>query len=459
MQAGLFVILASIITFTRTIATSTLRNWDEAWYAEAIKNMAAGQYKILIPYWNGKLFLDNSPLYFWLSAPIVKLFGPGLWQNRIISSIAAIFACLLLFLIGKKLAGTITGLVSFLVFLSLGGVTIRFSHGNLESLLICFFLAAFYFYIIAENSKLLSFICGAFIGLGFLIKSWGIGLFPLTLIFIYSFIRFKALPKNLFIIILSTIIFSGWWYVAGIMKLGSTFYNWYILNPTENKLTSLTDLSLDYFKFAFRDIGFWFLIPAIYLILKFKDVKKLDKNIILPFTTLSFIFIIALNFLNDKSDWYLIPALALIALVIGCFGELLYRINQKLAIFLISLTLVFQIINVIRIENIYPNRSQVGADLGVKANQLIPKSDTIILDDPDFTAFLYYSNHGQIFTLEDNQKSESTEWWKVNHKDLPQFLKSHQNTWLITQNPTNLNLQFEDSQVKGTSESYVFIKF
>ena len=56
-----------------------VRNWDEAWYAEIIKNMAVKDYGWLMPWWNGRYYFDHPPLYFWLSGVVVKLFGLGEW--------------------------------------------------------------------------------------------------------------------------------------------------------------------------------------------------------------------------------------------------------------------------------------------------------------------------------------------------------------------------------------------
>lgn len=458
MFALLFVILTSTITFTRTIATSTLRNWDEAWYAEITKNTVSGQFGTLIPFWNGKFYFEHGPLYHWLSAPIFIIFGPGEWQTRVVSTTAAIFACLLIFFVGKKLAGTITGLTSFLVFLTLGGVTIRFSHGNLDSLLVCFSMAAFYFYLLGEKKKPYSFISGIFVGLGFLIKSWGIGLFPLTLIFIYSFVKDKKLPRNLNLIILAGIISSGWWYILGILKDGQVFINWYILNPSEGRLaTPLANFSLEYFKFAFRDISLWLIIPAIYLLVRFKNLK-LDKNIVIPFSSLSFFYIFGLNFLSDKSDWYLIPALSTVALLVGYFGQLLYKAYPKTALILISIVFAIQIANVIRIENIYPDRSSVGVDLGKHAAKIIPKGSIVALEDQDFTSFLFYSDQTAIYTIQKNGPKPG-EWWILKYEDLPKFVQDHQNVWFVSKDPENLNLNLHEDQIKDKINGYSFVKY
>ncbi len=139
------VISGSILIFFRRINVFPLRNWDEAWYAEIIKNMASGNYGYLMPYWNGRYYFDHSPLYFWLSAPFFKFFGPGEWQARIVSAVASVFVVIFIFLIGKRLVNTLTGFFSVLIFLTLGGVVMRFAHGNLDSFLVFFFLGSFYF--------------------------------------------------------------------------------------------------------------------------------------------------------------------------------------------------------------------------------------------------------------------------------------------------------------------------
>ena len=458
MGAAILILTSSVFVFFSKIASFPLRNWDEAWYGEIIKNMASGQYGYLMPFWNGRYYFDNAPLYFWLSAPIFKFFGAGEWQARFVSATAAVFSAYLIFLIGKKLKDETTGFISTLVFLTFGGVVVRFSHGNLDALLICFFLAAFYFYLKSEEKKIFGFAAGALIGLGFLIKSWGIGLFPLSLIFIYAFFKDRKLPRNLVLIILGILIFSSWWYFLGILKFGSQFINWYLLDPSEGRLASpLANFSLEYFKFYIRDVGFWFLIPVAYIALSFKKIKKLDKNILLPFISLAAIFVLFLNFLSDKSGWYIIPALALTSFVFGYVGRELYKSYPKLAVIIIALIFVVQIFNAIRIENIYPDRSKVGAQLGLYAKKIIPEDEKIILTDQDFTSFLFYSDHKQIYTLE-NKTPKENEWWILNPDRLVPFLKDNPNTWIVTPNLSNLPFEVKKEEIIDQFNNYYFLK-
>src|SRR3990172_7736955 len=109
MKMILAIIAISTFIFARNINDFPLRNWDEAWYAQIIKNMASNNHSLLAPYWNGRYYFDKPPLYFWLSLPFFKIFGPGEWQTRTVSAISSVFAVFLIYLIGKKLFGITAG--------------------------------------------------------------------------------------------------------------------------------------------------------------------------------------------------------------------------------------------------------------------------------------------------------------------------------------------------------------
>src|SRR3990167_9960481 len=116
MKMILAIIAISTFIFARNINDFPLRNWDEAWYAQIINNMASNNYSLLAPYWNGRYYFDKPHLYFWLSLPFFKIFGPGEWQARIVSATAAIFTSLLIYLIGKKLFSKTAGFFAFFTY-------------------------------------------------------------------------------------------------------------------------------------------------------------------------------------------------------------------------------------------------------------------------------------------------------------------------------------------------------
>lgn len=449
----IFLLVASLVIFLRRVNVFPLRNWDEAWYAEAVKNMASGQYGYLMQFWNGRYYFDHSPLYFWLSTPIFKIFGPGEWQARVVSIVAAVFSVVLIYLIGRKLKSETAGILSALVFLTIGGVVIRFAHGNLDSLLVCLFLASFYFYLKRGEKWFLAVCSGLSLGFGILVKSWGIGLFPIFWIFTHVLFVERKFPSKFLLMSVSMVIAFLWWYVLGVINFGNNFINWFVLNPSEGRLDSpLGNFSLDYYKFALNDVGLWILAPVIYFAMLVRRKVKIDHNIA-PFLTVVAIYVTVLNFLSDKSGWYLIPAYPLIAIVVGLQAEKILKSGRRL-LFWVSFIFLLSVgwWNVLRIENIYPDRSIVGAQLGLKAKELIPFEDEVILEDHDFTSFLYYSNQNHIYTLQNEKKSG--EWWILTHDELNGFLNNNPRSWIVTRSAD----KYPQMTMVGVSGEYYFLR-
>ena len=45
-----------------------------------------------------------------------------------------------------------------------------------------------------------------------------------------------------------------------------------------------------------------------------------------------------------------------------------------------------------------------------------------MLDDHDFTAFLYYLDHEMVYVVE-QQPRKANEWWRVEYDELPRFIE------------------------------------
>src|SRR3972149_41268 len=325
MLGSLIILASSAVIFFRTIDRFPLRNWDEAWYAEGIKKLVRGSYSLLATFWNGQYYFDKPPLYFWLSLPIVKFLGVGEWQVRLISILSAILASLLVYLIGKKLFNRTVGLIAFIVFVSLGQVVIRFAHGNLDALLVFLLLASFYCYLLSLKKRVFAVVCGITLGLGFLVKGWFVGLYPVLIITLYLLFTQKKLPRNLLLIITFTLISSSWYFILGAVKFGEPFSNWYFLNPAGGLLKSpFSSFSLRYFGDLIRDIGFWW-IGVVIFALNFRKIAQMEKKILIALFASILIFIFPLNFLSEKLGWHNLPAYPLVAITCAFALEKLYR--------------------------------------------------------------------------------------------------------------------------------------
>lgn len=455
-----FVILVSSFIFLYNINSFPLRNWDEAWYAEITKNMASGDHSLLVPFWNSQYYFDKPPLYFWLSLPFFKFFGPGEWQVRTVSVFAAIGTSLLVYLIGKKLFNPQVGFLSFLIFITLGQVYVRFSHGNLDALLVFLFLASFYFYLMSGTKKIFSVLTGISLGLGFLTKGWSLGLFPLSVIFIYSLFKERKLPCNLGIIVVFTFLSSTWWYLLGYKEFGKPFLDWYLFTVAEGNFDQpFPSFSIGYFRYFVRDLGVW-IIPVLASVFLVRKASVIDRLNIPPLIFSSFSFIFIISFTGEDLDWHILPAYPFVALLVGYLAYRLmhlYPIYPKM-LFLFIIFLFIQIYVVYRIENIYPDRSRIGAMLGKYAKDILQSNEVVVLDDRDFTSFLFYSNHGRVWVIRAEGPATPRDWWIMRYGDLANFTKEKKSTVIISPDINGLPIDLEKVQIFDSYLDYKFVK-
>lgn len=359
----------SILFFSLGINKFPLRNWDEAWYAQVIKDMVSGKYGYLMPHWNGEYFFDKPPLYFWLNLPVVEIFGLGEWQLRLVSVILTSFSSLLIYKISQKLVSNWIALTSSLVFLILGQVKERLSAGNLDGLLV--FLILLSIYLAQKATRSNRFIIPFMISWGLiaLAKSWLYFLiFPL---FSFPFVDPKFYFQNLkYLPVAITIAFS--WYLLGAISFGKPFINWYLLY---NGAFGVPRIYPELFVTLFRDnIG---ILPLIFF----------SKKIL--FVCLSYIFL--LMFYQESFGWYLLPIYPLLAIAFGIALKNLHK-WQKLIILITFLSQTFIFISLTKV----PDNSLESASAGIFIRDHFQDSDKIFFNGNDFPGVLYYSGKDQI---------------------------------------------------------------
>lgn len=434
----------SLIVFSLRLTGFPLKNWDEAWYAEITKNLTSGHYSPLVPFWNGQYYFDKPPLYFWLSYPIVRLFGVGEWQVRLVSVLAAVLCVILIYKIGLKLFSQRVGLFAALIFLSLGQVILRFQEGNLDSLLLLTFLASIYFFLNSQKPTrlLLSGLC---LGAGYLVKSWGLGLFPVLFMVCYTLIVNKKFLKPLILIFLVSVLVSSWWFILGAREFGPKFLDWYLFHPGAGNFSLFSYLDFSYLKSFFLDIGLWWL-PLTYL---FHEVKKFSLSRMdtkkLLFLALPLVgYFLITNLSAEKFSWYLLPLYPFLSLILALVFSLSISYRQHLIRPLLLIAFIGQLFLIYNFHAHDPDRSMVGAVLGLAVKDKIPPDGQVVLDDRDFASFLYYSNHAKIFVAQQGG-GKSREYWIIDYsqvKNLPP------NVWIVTP----IIQHFADLPVKEMAE-------
>lgn len=107
--AILVALLFGLMLGSRPLATP-----DEARYSEIPREMVAtGHY--ITPRLNGVKYLEKPPLFYWLQASSIKLFGLGEWSMRLWDALFALIGCLATYAAGRFLFDRRTGLFSAII--------------------------------------------------------------------------------------------------------------------------------------------------------------------------------------------------------------------------------------------------------------------------------------------------------------------------------------------------------
>ncbi|HEV7518506.1 MAG TPA: glycosyltransferase family 39 protein, partial [Thermoanaerobaculia bacterium] len=82
---------------------------DEGRYAEIPREMVAtGDW--ITPRLNGVKYFEKPPLFYWLEAGALRLFGPGEWAVRLAPALFALLGILAVYAAGRRLFGRQAGL-------------------------------------------------------------------------------------------------------------------------------------------------------------------------------------------------------------------------------------------------------------------------------------------------------------------------------------------------------------
>ena len=87
---------------------------DEGRYAEIPREMvASGDW--LTPRLNSVKYFEKPPLFYWIEAVLIRLFGLSEWSVRLGPAMLALLGCLAVFFAGNRMFGRLTGLFSAII--------------------------------------------------------------------------------------------------------------------------------------------------------------------------------------------------------------------------------------------------------------------------------------------------------------------------------------------------------
>jgi 4-amino-4-deoxy-L-arabinose transferase-like glycosyltransferase len=229
-----FLIILSALAFIPTLGVVHLFDWDEINFAESAREMmVTGDYFHVQV--NFSPFWEKPPLFFWLQAGSMHLFGVNEFAARFPNAIAGIITIAIIYFLGKKERNERFGLIWAFLYLCAFLPQVYFRSAIIDPVFNLFiFLSAYYlFKALTENESKnkRSLWSGIFCGLAILTKG-PVGLLLILLTFLVYIItkKFKILPsiKQLGIFTIALIIISFFWFGIGIIESGPWFIEEFI---------------------------------------------------------------------------------------------------------------------------------------------------------------------------------------------------------------------------------------
>lgn len=172
----LLITLAAALMYIPFLGSFHLFDWDEINFAEAAREMLVtrdwGRVQIAFePFW------EKPPLFIWLQAASMKLFGINEYSARLPNALAGIVSLNLFYHIGKKHIGHFFGLFFVLAYAGSLAPSLYFKAGIIDPVFNLFIFLSIYQWFLAEleiskenNARIHYLLFGLFSGLAFLTK-------------------------------------------------------------------------------------------------------------------------------------------------------------------------------------------------------------------------------------------------------------------------------------------------
>lgn len=423
------IAFAAYIVF-KDLGKATLENWDEAWYAEATKQILKTKDFIILR-WNGEIFLDKPPMYIWLSVISSYLFGLSEFSVRLVSALSGFAIIIAVLFFSFKRWGFLPSFIAF-ASIVLNNIFIwRSRSGNIDTLVTLLIFIAFLLMISKRRNKYI--LLGLLFALIYLTKL-SLVFFPFIIFILYEIVyERKKLKKNIsgYIKLLTIFIaLPGLWLLPGFTRIGTEFIKYFIFNSDQGVASiSLLNFKSDYWDYAYNSLQrryyIIFLLGIFFLI---KGIRNSRDFLILFFSLFLLVF---LSFTQRNNNWYLVPSMPFWSLAIG-YGtyKLLKMFHHSKFIQLPFLFLVLYIsyrtfsINILPIMNTYSTTDQAQSSRVIR--KLSTQKDTIVRLDHLYPAAIYYSDRKFFASPEE----ASTNKYFISRVDVVKGIKNKRFTWL-----------------------------
>jgi 4-amino-4-deoxy-L-arabinose transferase-like glycosyltransferase len=244
MTYRIIILLIGAVFFIPFLGNVHLFDWDEINFAELSREML-----VLKDYLNIHInylpFWEKPPLFIWLQAISMNLFGVNEFAARLPNAICGIFTLVFIFNIGQRLVNTRFGIIWTLTYFGSTLPFLYFKSGIIDPWFNFFIFGGIYYFILAYWKKegqhsidlaksqwFYFIISGLFVGLGILTKGPVAFLIAGLTFFVYwCFQRFRMYVNvfNFLIFTLAALSITGLWFGVEIWKNGFWFVEEFVV--------------------------------------------------------------------------------------------------------------------------------------------------------------------------------------------------------------------------------------
>ncbi len=304
------------------LGSGSLRDWDEAIYAQVAREMfEAGDW--LTPRLEGRSWFHKPPLYLWLTIAGYHVFGVGELAPRLGSALAGIAAVVFVFLFGRQAFGRTAGIVAAAAFLGTPLLLKLAKTGMLDVLLTAAFAGAFLAWWRSEREPRWLLAVGAALGVAALTKGAAAGLGVLVLmahLVVAGRYRVFACPWLWGGVALALAI-SAPWHVHQLVLHGTPFWDEYVgyhvISRAGGSLEGNTGGPAFHLAVLADEGRPWSWLAAVTLPWAAWSAWRTEASALRLVVAWAVIGLLLPSLMSTKIDWYVLPAVPALALSIG----------------------------------------------------------------------------------------------------------------------------------------------
>jgi 4-amino-4-deoxy-L-arabinose transferase-like glycosyltransferase len=240
------LMLLLVAIFGANMGSTDIRG-DSMNYASISKNVLTAADPMILSL-NGEIYMNKPPLFFWVNALFIKLFGAVPFSVKLSTLLAAMLIGYFLYKIAMELFEDSNTAILLPILLFSTYIVYKNTHMlKFEAFVTAFMTGAIYFYIkyLKDGRLIYVLLIGVFSGLAVFSKG-PLGLVPLIGMGLFPFIDRTLLSfkyyKHFFLIFIITLAVPGWWfaYVMAHTPFFETFFLSQIVDRVGNNSLNLT---------------------------------------------------------------------------------------------------------------------------------------------------------------------------------------------------------------------------